>query len=231
MRTGTGWAAGVAVRPASDSVSATSARPRRRSASRRASSVPPRIRTRCMALADQRAQESAAPRRWLSIVGIGEDGVDGLTPTARGLISAAEIVFGGKRHLGLAGALIRGAARPWPSPFDRAVEEVLAYRGRQVWCPPPAVPYLYASGSLPARHVDTDETIVVPAPSAFSLAAARLGWPLPDVAQVSVHGRAIDRIRPHLQPGAKVLALTSDGDGPGALAQLLTANGFGDSKL
>ena len=59
---------------------------------------------------------------------------------------------------------------------------------------------------------------MVPAPSAFSLAAARLGWALPDVALVSLHGRALDRIRPHLHPGARVLALTSDGDGPAALA-------------
>jgi precorrin-6B C5,15-methyltransferase / cobalt-precorrin-6B C5,C15-methyltransferase len=184
-----------------------------------------------MAFADQLVPESAAPRRWLSIVGIGEDGVDGLTPTARGLISAAEIVFGGKRHLALAGALIRGAARPWPSPFDRAVEEVLAYRGRQVCVLASGDPYLYGVGSLLARRVDAVEIVVVPAPSAFSLAAARLGWSLQDVAQVSLHGRAIDRIRPHLHPGAKVLALTSDADGPAALAQLLTATGFGDSKL
>ncbi|HEV2956062.1 MAG TPA: precorrin-6y C5,15-methyltransferase (decarboxylating) subunit CbiE [Xanthobacteraceae bacterium] len=184
-----------------------------------------------MAFADRVADESAAPRRWLSIVGIGEDGVDGLTPTARGLISAAEIVFGGKRHLALAGALVRSAARPWPSPFDRAVEEVLAHRGRQVCVLASGDPYLYGVGSLLARHVDAAETIVVPAPSAFSLAAARLGWPLPDVAQVSLHGRALERIRPHLQPGANVLALTSDADGPAALAQLLTSTSFGASKL
>ena len=175
--------------------------------------------------------ESAAPRRWLSIVGIGEDGIEGLTPTARGLISAAEIVFGGKRHLALAGALIRGAARPWPSPFDRAVEEVVAQRGRQVCVLASGDPYLYGVGSLLARRVDAAETVAVPAPSAFSLAAARLGWALPDVAQVSLHGRALDRIRPHLQPGAKVLALTSDAAGPAVLAQLLTTSGFGASTL
>jgi len=76
--------------------------------------------------------ESAASRRWLSIVGIGEDGVEGLSPVARGLIGAAEIVFGGRRHLGLAAPLIRGATRPWPSPFDAAPDEVLHHRGRQV---------------------------------------------------------------------------------------------------
>ena len=184
-----------------------------------------------MAFADPVARDTGATRRWLSIVGIGEDGVDGLTPAARRLISAAEIVFGGQRHLALAAPLIRGAARPWPSPFDRAAEEVMAQRGRQVCVLASGDPYQYGVGSVLARHVDPAETVVVPAPSAFSLAAARLGWPLPETAQVSLHGREIDRIRPHLQPGAKVLALTSDGDGPAALARLLAETGFGASRL
>ena len=72
---------------------------------------------------------------------------------------------------------------------------------------------------------------MVPAPSSFSLAAARLGWALPDIALVSLHGRALDRIRPHLHPGARVLALTSDGEGPEALARLLAETGFGASRL
>ena len=121
--------AGEAVRPASDSVTSRSARPARRPASCRASVVPPRMRMRAMSfkspLPDAIARDTAASPRWLSIVGIGEDGVEGLSPAARGLIGAAEIVFGGRRHLGLAAPLIRGAARPWPSPFDGAADEVL----------------------------------------------------------------------------------------------------------
>src|SRR5262249_24280520 len=101
----------------------------RRSANRRASVVPPRMRTR-MSTADPLSPPAVAPRRWLSIVGIGEDGVEGLSPIARGLIVGAEVVFGGRRHLRLAAPLIRGRARPWPSPFDGAVTEVLGYRGR-----------------------------------------------------------------------------------------------------
>jgi precorrin-6Y C5,15-methyltransferase (decarboxylating) len=73
--------------------------------------------------------------------------------------------------------------------------------------------------------------LVVPAPSAFSLAAARLGWPLPETVLVSLHGRALDRIRPHLHQGARILALTSDSDGPAALASLLAQSGFGPSRL
>jgi precorrin-6Y C5,15-methyltransferase (decarboxylating) len=179
---------------------------------------------------DSAADTAAAPR-WLSIVGIGEDGVAGLTAVARELVSGAEIVFGGKRHLALAAPLIRGALRPWPSPFEHAVAEVLAQHGRQVCVLASGDPYHYGVGALLARHVAPAETVVVPAPSAFSLAAARLGWALADCTLVSLHGRELDRVRPHLQPGARVLALTSDADGPGALAHLLAATGFGASRL
>ena len=182
-----------------------------------------------MARADPVMREPASPRRWLSIVGIGEDGVEGLSATARGLVSGADIVFGGERHLGLAAPLIRGEARPWPSPFS--VDEVLAARGRQVCVLASGDPFFYGVGSVLANHVAPEETVVVPAPSAFSLAAARLGWALPDVALVSLHGRALDRIRPHLHPGARVLALTSDSEGPAALARLLAETGFGASRL
>jgi len=173
--------------------------------------------------------EPALSRRWLSIVGIGEDGAEGLSPIARGLVSGADIVFGGARHLQLAAPLIRGKAKPWPTPFS--VNEVLAERGRQVCVLASGDPFFYGVGSVLANHVAPEETVVVPAPSAFSLAAARLGWALPDVALISLHGRALDRIRPHLHPGARILALTSDSDGPKALALLLAELGFGASHL
>src|SRR6185437_4325552 len=86
-------------------------------------------------------------------------------------------------------------------------------------------------GAVLARHVDPSEMLVLPAPSAFSLAAARLGWPLADCAAVSLHGRAHDLVRAHLHPGARVLALTSDGDSPAALAKLLAEAGFGDTHI
>jgi len=182
-------------------------------------------------LSDAFARDTAAAPRWLSIVGIGEDGVEGLSPVARGLIEAAEIVFGGRRHLGLAAPLIRGAARPWPSPFDGAPEEVMRHRGRQVCVLASGDPFQYGVGAVLARHIDAREMIAVPAPSAFSLAAARLGWSLPQTVLLSLHGRTLDLIRPHLQPGAHILALTSDGEGPVALAKVLTECGFGASRL
>jgi precorrin-6Y C5,15-methyltransferase (decarboxylating) len=177
------------------------------------------------------AAETAATPRWLSIVGIGEDGIDGLSATARGLIETAEIVFGGRRHLTLAAPLIRGAARPWPSPFDGAAEEVSLHRGRQVCVLASGDPFHYGVGAVLARQIDPPEMMVLPAPSAFSLAAARLGWSLPETVLLSLHGRTLDLIRPHLQPAARILALTSDGDAPAALAKLLATSGFGASRV
>jgi len=167
----------------------------------------------------------------LSIVGIGEDGIEGLTPIARGLIQAAEIVFGGGRHLALAAPLIRGDTRPWQNPFERSIDDVLAQRGRDVCVLASGDPFVHGVGSVLLRHIDPRETVAVPAPSTFSLAAARLGWALPETTQLSLHARSLDLIRPHLQPGARVLALTSDGEGPVALARLLSEIGFGNSRL
>ncbi len=184
-----------------------------------------------MAIADPVAQESAALAPWLSIVGMGEDGISGLTSAARAFLSSAEIVFGGKRHLSFAAPLIRGAARPWPSPFERGIEEVVALRGRPVCVLASGDPFFFGVGAVLARHIDTAEMVTVPSPSAFSLAAARLAWSLPDTALLSLHGRDLDLVRPHLQPEARILALTSDADAPRALAELLAQTGFSRSRL
>ncbi|HWU18908.1 MAG TPA: precorrin-6y C5,15-methyltransferase (decarboxylating) subunit CbiE [Devosia sp.] len=166
---------------------------------------------------------------WLSVVGIGEDGLAGLGQSARDAIEKAEIVFGGARHLELAAAAISGEARPWPSPFSAAIEAVIAERGRAVCVLASGDPFHYGVGSTLSRHINADQMVVYPHPSSFSLAAARLGWSIPEVTSLSLHGRSLDLIRPHLHPAARILALTSDEHGPPALAKLLTEAGFGIS--
>lgn len=169
--------------------------------------------------------------RWLSIVGIGEDGVAGLSSTAQALIEAADLVVGGKRHLGLADSLIRGRRLAWPSPIGEAIPEIEKHRGRPVVVLASGDPFHYGVGDLLLRAIPAAETLCLPHSSSFSLAAARLSWSLQDVALVSLHGRALEAIVRHLQPGARVLALSWDGDTPRKLAALLTARGMGQSRL
>jgi precorrin-6Y C5,15-methyltransferase (decarboxylating) len=184
-----------------------------------------------MSLAEFTDPQPAPVHRWLSIVGIGEDGIEGLNATARGLIQSAAVVFGGARHLALAASLIRGSVRPWAAPFDGTVSEVLTHRGRAVCVLASGDPFFHGVGSLLSRHVSRDETLAVPAPSAFSMAASRLLWPLPQTVLLSLCGRPLDLLRPHLQPGARILALTSGQEAPAQLARLLCDTGFGGSQL
>ena len=79
--------------------------------------------------------------------------------------------------------------------------------------------------------MNTGEFVSLPSPSAFSLAANRLGWPLQNIETVSLHGRSLDLICPLLHPNRHILALTSDTDGPAQVAALLRASGFGGSRL
>lgn len=178
---------------------------------------------------DPTAADNAAPGRWLAIIGIGEDGLDGLAPAAIRLIEGAEVVFGGRRHLALAASAIKGEAHPWPTPFD--IDDVLVLRGQPVVVLSSGDPFHYGVGPLLSQAIPQDEMLVIPAPSSFSLAAARLGWPLSDTVLLSLHGRAIDLIRPHLQPGAAILALTSDEAAPAAIAALIAEAGFGPSRI
>ena len=63
--------------------------------------------------------------RWLALVGIGEDGLEGLTPAARRLVAQAALVVGGKRHLALAGPL-KAETMTWPSPIENALDVIEA---------------------------------------------------------------------------------------------------------
>jgi precorrin-6B C5,15-methyltransferase / cobalt-precorrin-6B C5,C15-methyltransferase len=162
--------------------------------------------------------------RWLSIVGIGEDGVEGLSSVARRLIESAELVVGGARHLELAGNLVRGRHLAWPSPMSDAFGEIERHRGRSVVVLASGDPFHFGVGKQLAALVPPDEFVCLPQPSAFSLAAARMGWSLQDVALVTLHGRALQGIIRRLQPGARILALSWDGATPAKLAGLLDAH-------
>jgi len=174
---------------------------------------------------------SRSEKPWLTIIGIGEDGPDGLGDEAKRLITGAPVVYGGARHHALMYGLISGERRVWQSPFEVSVGDIVAHRGTPVVVLASGDPFLYGVGATLSRRIGTGEMRVIPAPSAFSLAASRLGWPLQDAAAISLHGRPVDLILPHLHDGRRIIALTSDENGPAAIAALLTGIGFGRSRM
>jgi precorrin-6Y C5,15-methyltransferase (decarboxylating) len=168
--------------------------------------------------------------RWLGLVGIGEDGLGGLTPAARRLVAQAAFIVGGKRHLALAGPL-KADTMIWPSPIENALDAIEARRGRSVCVLASGDPFFFGVGAMLMRRFAADEMTSIPAPSAFALAASRLGWSQQDCALLTLHGRPLEAILPHLQPGARILALSWDDATPAKLAALLTARGMGRSRL
>ena len=44
---------------------------------------------------------------WLTVVGIGDDGLAGLSPAARALVETAELLVGGERHQAWCRILLR----------------------------------------------------------------------------------------------------------------------------
>ncbi len=168
--------------------------------------------------------------RWLAVVGIGEDGIDGLTPAARRLVAQAAFVVGGKRHLALAGPLA-AETMTWPSPIENALDVIEAHRGQSVCVLASGDAFFFGVGAMLMRHFVAEEMISIPSPSAFALAASRFGWSQQDCALLPLHGRPLEAIIPHLQPKARILALSWDGSTPAKLAALLTARGMGRSKL
>jgi len=171
----------------------------------------------------------SAPR-WLSLIGVGEDGIEALTPAARALIFNASLIIGGARHLELIGPQKSETLR-WPSPLAAAMETILSHRGAPTVVLASGDPFFFGVGDMIARNVAAEEILCLPAPSSFALAAARLCWSQQDCALLSLHGRAFERVTPHLQPARRLLILSWDETTPTRLAAHLATLGMGDSRV
>jgi precorrin-6B C5,15-methyltransferase / cobalt-precorrin-6B C5,C15-methyltransferase len=174
--------------------------------------------------------ENPTPR-WLAILGIGEDGVEGMPPAAQALVRQATLVVGGTRHLALAEPLIQAERLPWPSPLSGAIPAILARRPAPVAVLASGDPFCDGIGALLAKTIPMAEILCLPAPSSYALARARLGWPMRETATISFCGRPLEPLAPLLSPGRRILCLSADATTPAAVARYLTAHGFGPSQL
>ena len=173
------------------------------------------------------ANSSAA---WLHIIGIGEDGMDGLSAEALRLVEQAEVIVGGDRHHKLA-PNITAERIAWPSPFDAMIEKIKAQKGRRVIVLVTGDPLWFSVGAKILKGIPREEIVFHPQLSAFQFGSCRMGWSLADVETLTVHGRAAEQIIPWFAPDVRMLLLTKDATSPGTVAKLLTERGYGPSKL
>ena len=167
---------------------------------------------------------------WLHIVGIGEDGMDGLLPATRAVVEAAEVIVGGDRHHDLSGG-VKAERLSWPSPFDALIDMLKGMKGRRVVVLATGDPLWFSVGARIGRSIDPAEITYHPQLSAFQLASARMGWSLADVETLTVHGRPVEQMIAFIQPDARLLILTTGAETPGQIAAFLTERGFGKSKM
>jgi len=166
---------------------------------------------------------------WLNIVGVGEGGVADLSPAARAIVGAAATILGPQRLLD---GLGEGQERlAWQSPLTRMIEQVQALAGTPTVILATGDPSWFGIGVTLSRYLPAGAFAITPHPSAFSLAAARLHWALQNVATLSLHGRADAALQPHILPGNRILALTTDRGTVASVAAMLRARGYGESTL
>jgi len=167
---------------------------------------------------------------WLHIIGIGEDGIEGLTPATRTVVEAAEVIIGGARHHALS-ANTSAEMLEWPSPFDALIGELESRRGKRVVVLATGDPLWFSVGARIGRSIPADEITYHPQVSAFQLASARMGWSMADLETLTVHGRPVEQMIAFIQPDVRLLILTTGAETPTQIAAFLTARGFGQSRM
>lgn len=167
---------------------------------------------------------------WLHVVGIGEDGLDGLPGAIAGLVRSAEVIVGGSRHHRLTDG-IAAERMSWPKPFSALFPELEAQKGRRVVVLVTGDPFWFSAGVNIARSLGPGEVVIHPHVSAFQLAASRMGWPMETVQTLTVHGRPLERVARYLAPDARLLMLSGDKSSPPELASALCDRGYGRSRI
>jgi precorrin-6Y C5,15-methyltransferase (decarboxylating) len=166
------------------------------------------------------------------VVGIGADGWDGLSPAARRAVEGAEVLRGSVRQLDLVPSAVSGDRVPWPSPMGPALEALLdAHPGRRVVVLASGDPMLSGVGASLVRLHGSAAVEVVPHPSSVTLACARMGWAVEETTVVSVVGRPLELVVPHVTPGRRLLVLGSDTFTPAGVAKLIAGDGYGASRI
>ncbi len=168
--------------------------------------------------------------KWLSIIGVGEDGFEQLSKPAQALLEQAEILVSSHRIFDLLDDHEKEQIT-WGNSFAETIEKIMALKPRKVCILATGDPMFFGIGNTLTRYINADETEIVPSPSIFSLICAKLMWSQREAVAVSLHGRELNSLLRFLHPGAKLVLLSHDGQTPKKVAELLCHVGYEKTKI
>ncbi|MBL8596775.1 MAG: precorrin-6y C5,15-methyltransferase (decarboxylating) subunit CbiE [Devosia sp.] len=157
---------------------------------------------------------------WLTIIGFGEG--DPMPP-----IPPCDVIVGPQRAIDRLGQGI-----PWRSmKLDAMLAQIGELRGTPTVLLASGDPLWFGMGATLTRHLAPGEVRLIPHASSFQYAASRLRWPMQHLATLSLHARPAELVHPHITPGNRILALTTDAATALHVARLLVDRGYGRSLL
>jgi len=172
---------------------------------------------------------SASDKPWLTIIGLGEDGLSGLSVAAQTALNQAELLVGARRLMQMVPE--NGVDRIIWAGLDGTLDAIETAKGRRVVVLASGNPMWFGVGAAIFRRFAPSEILTFPGPSAFSLTCSRMGWAMQDIVELSLHAFPLETMGLHLYPGVHAVALSHGGETPAGLAAFLTERGFGSSKL
>lgn len=167
---------------------------------------------------------------WLSVIGMGADGLDSLSAKARTALDTAEILVSSPRLF----ALIPQDDRPrieWSSPFSATLPDIEACRSQKVAIIATGDPLCYGVGNWLLTKFPIEEMAIYPGISAFALTCARMGWPQHKTILHTLHGRDDSTIRDAIAPGAKLVVLSEDAKTPRSICAHLMDLGYESTRI
>jgi precorrin-6B C5,15-methyltransferase / cobalt-precorrin-6B C5,C15-methyltransferase len=168
--------------------------------------------------------------KWLTIVGMGEDGWEGLSNRARLIIKSTDVIVGAKRLLAYL-PKTKAEIHDWPQPFSAVVEQIKPLTGRNTVILATGDPMNFGVTRKLLEFIPFEEMTIIPQVSSFSLAAARMGWSLPDCDCFTIHGRPAANVETFIQPNARLIILTEDGTSVAEVCRRLIGRGFEESTI
>ena len=160
----------------------------------------------------------------ITVVGIGADGLVGLSDEARAELRRAQTIYGSRRQLDLLDDSVAAERREWPSPMMPALRAL----PDDVHVLASGDPMLHGVGGTLMRLFGPAKVRVLPHVSSVTLACARMGWSVQDTEVISlVTAEPYAAVR----RGGQAIVLSSDRTSPRALAIRLNALGRGDSEF